>query len=250
MKESKKIKKAPKLRELESFKIEDRKDIEAVQAVLSGNKEQYKRILERYRPFLYQRIYLKVKDRATAEDITSDVLCRVYERLNKYQMSYTFNAWFYMVADNYLIDWARKNDRPDRKMMSYDKVGINDEGDSMPVAEEIMKDGETATDAAALSKERTAALNEALSQLDETGRMLIDMFYNKEMRYEEMAERTGLQVNTMKVILFRAKKKLAEYFQRAYPEFKMQALDSKNFSSVKSEEVNIGDGETQTVYYG
>lgn len=242
-----KVKVAPKLRELDSFQIEDRKDIEAVRAVLDGKKEQYKRILERYRPYLVQRIYLKVKDRDTADDITSDILCKVYERLNKYQQTCTFNAWFYRVADNYLIDWARKYDRADRKMASYDRVGINGDGDEMPVSEEIFKDKEASTDATTMDKEKTAALQEALQQLDETGRILIDMFYNKEMRYEEMALQTGMNVSTMKVILFRAKKKLAEYFQRAYPEFKLPAMNSKNFTSVKSTE-ELVDGEIQTVY--
>lgn len=242
------VKKERKLRALESFKPEDRKDIEAVRSVLAGNKAAYRRILERYRPFLVQRIFLKVKDLDTSQDIAADILWKIYEKLDKYQTTFTFNAWFFMVADNYLIDWARKHDRADRKMDSYDRVGISADGDEMQAPEELMKDKEASTDSATMMNERSNILLEALSSLDDDARMLIDMFYNKDMRYDEMSKRTGIPANTMKVILFRAKRKLADYFQREYPEFKMPMLESKALPSLKAQDVLI-EGEKHVVYF-
>jgi RNA polymerase sigma factor (sigma-70 family) len=237
-----------KLRELDSFKPEDRKDIEAVMAVLAGKKEAYTRILERYRPYLVQRIFNKVKDLEISKDIAADILWKVYDKLDKYQTTYTFNAWFYMVADNYLVDWARKYDRADRRMDSYDRMSVNDDGDEMPVSDGIMKDRETQTDGSMLGDEKMAALREALSSLDEDARMLIDMFYNQNIRYEEMSKITGMPLGSLKATLYRAKQKLAEYFRRAYPEFELPAIGASELGTVKSEE-RIIDGETHTVYF-
>lgn len=103
-------------------------------------------------------------------------------------------------------------------MISYDKISVSDEGQEMAVSDELMEDKEAATDSEMLFKEKRKALSEALGILDDTSRLLIEFFYVREMSYKEMVMETGMDVGSIKSVLFRAKKKLGVYVARAYPE--------------------------------
>ena len=240
--------KKPKERDFSSFKPEDQKDILAVKDVLAGKKEAYARILERYRPHLVHRFFLKVKDRDKSEDLASELLTKVYEKLGLYRATHTFNSWFYFVADNFLRDWARKAEwKFIQSSVSVDNVKSDTEG-SMSSFAETIADPSISTDSKVLDNERRRAIRKGLSSLDNNGRKLIAMFYGKEMSYEEMAEEMQMNTNTMKVHLMRAKRKLAEYISRMFPEFEMRSLDVKELAGVKSREKITVDGEEYIEY--
>lgn len=242
-----KNKKEAKERDINSFKPEDQKDIKAVQSVLSGDKDAYVRILERYRPHLVRRFFLKVKDRTIAEDLASDVLVKVYQKLAMYKRTHTFNSWFYMIADRFLIDWSRKAEwKFKQSTSSYDNMMTTTEGAQTSFAE-TMLDPDASSDSRILEEERKEALREALASLDDTGRKLIAMFYGKEMSYDEMADEMEMNANTMRVHLMRAKRKVAEYISRMFPEFEMKAYASKSLQKVDTEKVNV-DGEDYLTY--
>lgn len=235
-------------RELSSFKPADQKDILAVRAVLAGRKEEFSCIIDRYRPYVIQRFFLKVKDRDIAEDLASDVLIHVLTKLEKYRECYTFNAWFTRVADNFLVDWSRKAECRLRAVsVSYDKVMSDDEG-SVSSFIDAIADVTVASDSKVLNDERLKAIREGLSTVDELGRRLISMFYGKDMSYEEMAAEVGMNINTMKIALMRAKHKLAEYIMRAYPEFEVRSAPAKRFAAAKKDTVVV-DGEEHITYY-
>ena len=235
-------------RDIKSFKPEDQKDIIAVRSVLADNKEAYVRILERYRPHLVQRYFLKVKDHDVAEDLAAELLTKVYEKLALYRATHTFNSWFYMVADNFLKDWSRKAEWKFRmSSVSYNNTMSDGEGSIGAFVDSIADPSATA-DSTVLDRERKKAIRQGLATLDENGRKLIAMFYGKEMSYEEIAVEMGMNANTMKVHLMRAKHKLAEYVSRFYPEFEMQPMAVKSFSGVTKEKVII-DGEEHVTYF-
>lgn len=239
-----------KERALSSFKPEDQKDILAVQAVKAGNDNAYSRIMERYRPHLEQRFFNKVKDREVVRDLVSDVLMKVLMKVREgaYRPTYTFNAWFYMLADRFLIDWSRKPDwKFKQSSSSIDNMRSDSEGSESSFAE-ALADPDMASDTECLNEERLKAIREGLATLDELGRSLIGMFYGKDMSYEEMAEEMNMNINTMKVQLMRAKRSLAAYIAREYPEFVMEPKEAMVLSGVDSEIRNV-DGEDFKVYF-
>lgn len=241
------VKATVKLRDINSFKPEDKADILAVQSVLAGNKEAYGRILQRYRPHLVQRFFKKLNDRVLAEDLAAEVLGKVYEKLDKYQPTFTFNSWFYVIADRFLIDWSRKQEwKFKQNSVSIDNVRSDGEGVETTFAENLA-DPTVTTDGSTLTGERMKALKEAMATLDDLGRQLVTMFYDKEMRYEEIADAMGMNTNTMKVQLMRAKKKIGEYIKRAYPEFEMRAFEPAPSKNYRSETIVV-DGEEHTIY--
>jgi len=105
-----------------------------------------------------------------------------------------------------------------------------------------------ASDTNCLNEERLKAIREGLATLDELGRTLIGMFYGKDMSYDEMAEELNMNVNTMKVNLMRAKRLLAEYIAREYPEFAMEPKAAMELAGVDSETRNV-DGEDFKFYF-
>lgn len=237
------------VRELSSFKPADQKDILAVRAVIAGDKEKYGRIIERYRPYLVQRYFLKVSDRDIAEDLASEALAHAYTRLEKYRECFTFNAWFTRVADNFLVDWSRKSEcRLKMVSTSYDKLMSTDDGSETSFLDALaLADPDVTADSKFLDAERLKVIHEGLSNIDKLGRRLIEMFYGEEMMYEDMAAEVGINTNTMKIALMRAKHQLADYIRKEYPEFEVRSLSTKRFSSAKKTTVLI-EGQEHPVY--
>jgi len=250
VKNKRKMKKTYKERALSSFKPEDQKDILAVQAVKAGNDNAYSRIMDRYRGYLEQRFFNKVKDREVARDLASDVLMKVLVKVREgaYRPTHTFNAWFYMLADRHLIDWSRKSEWKFRaSSSSIDNLRSDSEGSESSFSESLA-DPDMASDTNCLNEERLKAIREGLATLDELGRTIIGMFYGKDMSYDEMAEELNMNVNTMKVNLMRAKRLLAEYIAREYPEFAMEPKAAMELAGVDSETRNV-DGEDFKFYF-
>lgn len=240
--------KAPVEKPLSAFKSEDQKDIIAVREVQAGNKEAYVRILERYRAHVVQRFFLKVKDRVLAEDLAAEVLTKAYEKLGQYRSTYTFNSWFYVLADRFLIDWSRKAEwKFKAASVSLDNTRGDGDGGNVTSFVENMTDPTVSADANLLRSEQRKAIREGLATLDELGRRLILMFFAQDKQYDEIAKEIGMNTNTMRVQLMRAKKKLGEYIERAYPEFKMRVTEGCSTASITSEKKNV-DGEDIMCY--
>src|SRR5687768_16176206 len=64
---------------------------------------------QNYRSLLYAFILKRVHDSFTAEDITQEVLIRVYTHLDNLASSEKFLAWLYQIARNAIADYFRRS---------------------------------------------------------------------------------------------------------------------------------------------
>lgn len=63
-----------------------------------------------------------------------------------------------------------------------------------------------------LQKEFQSMLNNLLSYLEETDRIIVTLRFSEQLTYEEIGEIVGLNKNTVGTRLFRARKQLKEMF--------------------------------------
>jgi RNA polymerase sigma-70 factor, ECF subfamily len=74
----------------------------------AGDQEMFARLYDAYVERIYRYVYFRVADEEVAEDITSQVFLKVWEKLHTYQAGQSpFMAWLYRIAHNAVIDYYR-----------------------------------------------------------------------------------------------------------------------------------------------
>ena len=105
-----------------------------VRAAAKGDEQAFASLYDTYLDSIYRFIYLRVEDQQTAEDITSNVFLKAWEKLDKYQFrGVPFRAWLFRIARNAVIDHYRTR----KELAPLEAViGVKDEG-FMPVSERV-----------------------------------------------------------------------------------------------------------------
>jgi RNA polymerase sigma-70 factor (ECF subfamily) len=79
-----------------------------VKSASEGDEQAFSTLYDTYLDSIYRFIYLRVEDQQTAEDITSTVFLRAWEKLDKYEFrGVPFRAWLFRIARNAVIDHYR-----------------------------------------------------------------------------------------------------------------------------------------------
>lgn len=179
--------------------------------------EQDKRITEtisRERGRLRNFIRRRVPDPGDAEDILQDVF---YEFVEAYRLPETIEqvgAWLYRVARNRIIDRFRK-----KKTEPLPEV--SGESDDAPWLEEVLPSSDAGPEAAYARAVLMEELNAALDELPKEQR---DVFIAHELEgrsFKELAEKSGVGVNTLLARKRYAVLHLRARLQMIYDEFEL-----------------------------
>ncbi|MFA5010249.1 MAG: sigma-70 family RNA polymerase sigma factor [Patescibacteria group bacterium] len=75
----------------------------------AGDEQAFGELYDIWAAKVYRFVYVKVKDVAVAEDITSDIFLKAWQKLHQYkrQAGVSFSSWLYAVARNAVIDYYR-----------------------------------------------------------------------------------------------------------------------------------------------
>ncbi len=155
--------------------------------------EQNRRIseaIQRERRRLFHFIRKRVDDEGDAEDILQDVFFELIEAYRLMKPVEQVGAWLYRVARNRIIDRFRKK-RPEVEVPLY----ANEEGGLR--LEDLLPSPEAGPAAVYARSVLLEELDAALEELPEEQR---DVFIAHEMdgrSFKQLAEETGLSVNTL-----------------------------------------------------
>jgi RNA polymerase sigma-70 factor (ECF subfamily) len=199
------------------FSAKDQKDLETLEKIKSGQINAYEYIYNRYYQFIQYHCFLSVKNHQISEDLANEILTKIYLNIDKYTVKYTFNAWVWSIARNYVIDYIRKsknepvNSNVNSLIQSFESndsdnyktltVHSSDLSSDDPNPEESLEKGNTA-------KARKAFVKNLLDSMSERERQILIHYYFDEMSYDEIASKLNIGLSAMKVTLMRAKEKL------------------------------------------
>jgi len=147
---------------------------------------------------LYPRLHRSMKaylagSEIEAEDILQETFLKAYKNLDQFEGNSNLYTWLYSIARNKCIDEFRKK-----------KSGLN--RSSIPVEEFEIESGEYETN----DQAEMELLETAISQLPELLRSIVVMKSVDGLTYPEISEVTGVNEQTLKNRMFRARKQLAE----------------------------------------
>lgn len=177
----------------------------------------FREIVERYQAKVYSIIYGILRNRNDAEDIAQQVFAKVYFSIGNFDNRSSLLTWIYKITVNECYDYLRK--KRVRKLVY--------ESDFSEEDSRRMENSEAVTDNTAPFDQTLARHDLAVKLLDkvsEEDRKLILLKEVEGHSVEELAKMTGMNENTIKVKLFRARQKLVKAADRLFRQGKPAAV--------------------------
>ena len=173
-------------------------DNEIIRLVLGGDHQAYAEIVNRYKDYVFTLVLRIVRNREDAEEIAQDVFVKAYRYLADFKGNSKFTTWLYTIVNNTSISFLRKK-RPEVLSMDNEKVyAVAENQDSGMQANQVEQ------------KSKVNMVNRAIALLSPDDAEIITLFYKGEQSLEEIAGILGVEQNTAKVRLHRARTRLKE----------------------------------------
>ncbi|MCH5237617.1 MAG: sigma-70 family RNA polymerase sigma factor [Muribaculaceae bacterium] len=154
-------------------------------------------LLQKYSEPVYWQIRRMVLNHDDANDIVQNVFIKAWNNLQNFRGEAKLSTWLFKIAVNESINFINKE-----KHRIQGSGG--DEGEDSFLIQNLEAD--EYFDGDALQEE----LQKAIARLPEKQRLVFNMRYYEEMKYEEMSEILGTSVGALKASYHHAVKKLTE----------------------------------------
>ena len=183
-------------------KVENRENPEAVlvRQCQAGDQAAFRQILERHQSKVFSIIYGIVRNRNDAEDIAQQVFTKVYFSIKAFDLRSSLLTWIYKITVNECYDYLRKQKV---RRLVYESDLSEEETRGLGNMENPR--ARPGVDERLMKRDYLAKL---LMKVPEEERMLLIEKEVQGRTVEELAAATGLNENTIKVKLFRARQKL------------------------------------------
>jgi RNA polymerase sigma-70 factor (ECF subfamily) len=172
-----------------------------------GDKAAFETLVQRHqhRVFAVARGILKRQE--DVEDVAQQVFVKAYFSLKRFDQRAAFSTWLYKITVNECWDLLRK--RKARPLV-YESDFSEEQSRQYTATEREATKGPDTGDRMAM-RER---LESMLGQLDKRDRAMLILKEVEGFSVEEIADSMGLNANTVKVRLFRARRRIVEYSRR------------------------------------
>ena len=142
------------------------------------------------------------------EDIGQQVFLKVFLAIKRFDGRSSFSTWLYKIAVNETYDYLRK--KKARKLVYEADMSVDQE--------ERLSDYSPDESRAAAHEQTEArqAVERLLAELNPDERLMIVLKEVEGYSVEEISEATGINPNTVKVRMFRARRRLTELYRRRY----------------------------------
>jgi RNA polymerase sigma-70 factor (ECF subfamily) len=181
-----------------------------VRRVQSGDELAFREIVDRYQSKVFSIIYGILRNHNDAEDIAQQVFAKIYFSIRNFDFRSSLLTWIYKITVNECYDYLRK--KKVRKLV-YESDFTEEEAQRMERAEPGSEQ-QPALDTALARRDLVTKL---LAKVSNEDRTLLLMKEVEGHSVEELAQMTGMNENTIKVKLFRARQKLVKAAQRMVP---------------------------------
>ena len=156
---------------------------------IGGNNKAFDLLLSRTQSKLFTYILFVVRDRDLADDIFQETFVKVITKLQqrKYSNTGKFSAWLVRIAHNVIMDWYREiksekivepSEDNDLSNLSGNEI-LDMNVENHYVNEQVLRD-----------------VRKMMNKLPPTQREVVFMRFYQEMSFKEIAEATGVSINT------------------------------------------------------
>jgi RNA polymerase sigma-70 factor (ECF subfamily) len=179
-----------------------------VTAVLNHDAEAFRFLIRRYERLVIHMVFRMVRNEADREDLCQDIFIRVYDKLHTFRFESKLSTWIARVAYNACAGFLQR-----KKLWlwgDWKHTGENDEDEPHEEWSEGIAGSHHTPEVILEKDERRELLEKHVKLLKPTQQTVLLLFHQDDLPMEEIAEVTGLPLNTVKSHLFRARKLLRE----------------------------------------
>lgn len=189
-------------------KLTDSTDLDLARMASDGNQAAFLVLYDRYKAGVSVYVSQFISQREEIEDITLESFQKGFAQISSYNPEYKFSTWIFRIARNTAFDHLDKSGRISSSM----KVNSIDD-ENAGLGEIATETGNPETDVIRMQEyEKLLAAIEGLSPLY---RQVALMVLIDNYGYQEVAEATGLPLNTVRTRVKRAREILLKILDAA-----------------------------------
>ena len=155
---------------------------------VDGDNKAFDLLLSRNQEKLFTYILFVVRDREMANDMFQETFFKVVSRLQqgKYIANGKFSAWLMRIAHNVIMDWYRQQ-------RAQNIVDAPKENDLFNVGSTLL---ESSREGELVNNQVMEDVRRMMSHLPASQREVVFMRFYQQMSFKEIAEATGVSINT------------------------------------------------------
>ena len=182
-------------------------DRELVRRAQRDDKQAFEELVKRHQNRVFAVAGGILRSREDVEDIAQQVFLKAYFSIKRFDQRAAFSTWLYKITVNECWDLLRK--RKVRPLVVEAELSEEQAQEYQSSSEQ--GDGRPDTSEQLAAREQVENL---ISCLEERDRSMLVLKEVEGFSVEEIAEIMGINANTVKVRLFRARKKITERVRR------------------------------------
>lgn len=182
-------------------------DRELVRRAQGGDAEAFEVLVKKHQGRVFAVAGGILRNHEDVEDIAQQVFVKAYFSLKRFDQRAAFSTWIYKITVNECWDLLRKKKvRP----LVYESELSEEQAETYLTTEQKKERGTDVSDQLEMRQE----VNHWLDYLEERDRTMLVLKEVQGFTVEEIAEILGINGNTVKVRLFRARQRIAELVRR------------------------------------
>lgn len=166
---------------------------------LSTREEAFGWLLKKYQQKIYWHVRRFIIDHDDTDDVVQDIFIKVWRNLENFREDSQLYTWLFRIATNESITFLNK--KKQKQMQSLDEEGSEYLAESLTSASYFN------------GNEVQLKLQKALLTLPDKQRLVFNMKYFEDMKYEEISAVLGTSVGALKASYHIAVKKIEQYFK-------------------------------------
>jgi RNA polymerase sigma-70 factor (ECF subfamily) len=182
-------------------------DRELVRRAQAGDKEAFEELVRRHQHRVFAVAGGILRRREDVEDVAQQVFVKAYFSLRRFDQRAAFSTWLYKITVNECWDLLRKKKvRP----LLYESDLSEEQAGQFSAAERLESGAQDVSD----KLEAQQQVENLLQGLDERDRMMLILKEVEGFAIDEIAEILDLNANTVKVRLFRARRRIVNQVRK------------------------------------
>ncbi|HCU23959.1 MAG TPA: RNA polymerase sigma factor [Deltaproteobacteria bacterium] len=170
----------------------ERSDEALMVAFQKGDSAAFEELIRRHKNGVFNFIVRFLGNREVAEEVFQESFLKIHQASERYSPHGKFTTWLYTIVRNLCVDTFRR--RKIRDAVSLDDRGENSERS----LGEALAGSDVPADILSSASQIEAVLEQALEKLNEDQKEVFLLREKEGFKFEEIAEMTGVSVNTVK----------------------------------------------------
>lgn len=157
-------------------------------------------LIKNYKKDIYNFSFYLVKNKMDAEDITQEVMIKIWENMDNFKFS-SAKVWIIRTTRNLCIDLLRK-----RKIYTNNEIEIDEQFEDEFGDINSLNNPLKIMELESLSDK----IKQAIQNLPENLRTIFVLYEINELKYKEISQTLDIPINSVKVYLLRARRMLQQ----------------------------------------